>query len=189
MTQLLRIAMLWALMPFVAHAASPPAASPHDVCLMLNNRILGPRTQNRPLPLLAGNRDQGFRRACSVPWSTLNPKNEALPVQACFRGSLLQIANTSACGAKTGPLWVDARWVVTSADLMQPATRIALCQRLETGAFAGTRAFSLECAQQEANAAAAASGKPKEPLTNPDRAAPAPAATAPAPASAPAPRK
>lgn len=184
MTQPLRIALLCTLIPFGAHPADPRAAAPQDACLMLNNRILGSRIRDRPLPLLVGNKEQGFRRACSVPWSMLDPNNEALPVQACFRGTLLQIENTSACGSQPGPLWVDARWVVTSADLMQPSSRITLCQGLETGAYAGTRAFSLECAQQEPKAAAAAGEKRKELTTNPERAAPAPAATAPVPGAA-----
>ena len=122
-------------------AADPPA----DVCVMLNNRVLGPRTENRPLPLLKGDVEHGFTPACSVAWNALSPKNDALPVEGCFRGSLLQIPNDSACGTGTGKLWVGTRWVVTSADLAKGTERAAVCQQLETGAWAGTRAFSFEC--------------------------------------------
>ena len=128
-----------------ARAGDPPPAPADDACLMLNNRILGPRTESRPLPLMRGDATHGFTPACSVPWSTLSPKNEPLAVEACFRGSLLQVANDSACGAGSGRLWVGTRWVITSADLAKNAEHAAVCQQLETGAWAGTRAFSFEC--------------------------------------------
>jgi hypothetical protein len=112
---------------------------------MLNNRILGPRTENRPLPLMKGDPEHGFTPACSVPWGVLSPKNDALPVDGCFRDSLLQLSTDSACGAGTGKLWISSRWVVTSDDLAKGTERAAVCQQLETGAWAGTRAFSFEC--------------------------------------------
>jgi hypothetical protein len=130
-----------ALAASAAQAADPPA----DACLMLNNRVLGPRTENRPLPLLKGDAEHGFTPACAVAWSVLSPKNDALPVESCFHGSLLQLPNDSACGAGTGKLWIGMRWVVTSADLAKGTERAAVCQQLETGAWAGTRAFSFEC--------------------------------------------
>lgn len=126
-------------------AADPPAATPADACLMLNNRILGPRSDNRPMPLLRETSEHTFTPACSVTWSVISPKNEALPVSGCFHGSLLQIPNDSACGAGTGKLWISARWVVTSADLAEAPQHAAICQKLETGAWAGTRALSTEC--------------------------------------------
>jgi hypothetical protein len=140
------LALLGVLAAAVVPAGEPPAkTAATPACLMLNNRILGPRTRGRALPLLSGDESHGFLPACSVPWSTLSPRNEPLPVAACLRGSLLQIANHGACGRETGPLWVSARWVVTTADLGQQQTRIALCHQLETGAWAGTRDFQVEC--------------------------------------------
>ena len=131
--------------PLPVPADDAPATAPGDGCLMLNNRILGPRSADRPLPLLRGDPAHGFTPACTRPWSALSPNNEPLAVDGCFRGSLLQIANDRACGAGTGKLWIGSRWVVTSADLAQRKERAAVCQQLETGAWAGTRAFSFEC--------------------------------------------
>lgn len=129
-----------------ARADEPvPAAAPDDACLSLNNRILGPRSGDRPLPLLAGDPARGLHPACAVPWSTLSPANKPLAVVGCFRGSLLQVENDSACGRGTGPLWVNSRWVTTSAELQQPQKRVAMCQQLETNAWAGTRDFNLDC--------------------------------------------
>src|SRR5580698_808715 len=106
--------------------------------------------------------------ACAVPWSTLSPRNEGLPVVECFQGSLLRLDNSSACGVATGPLWVGSRWVLTSADLNRTANRAATCQQLETGAWAGTRDLNLDCIPQKkgpdakpaAAAAAPAAGTP-----------------------------
>jgi len=123
----------------------PPAA---DACLRLDNRVLGPRTSDRPLPLLSGDAAHGFHPACTVSWRALSPRNEPLPVTDCFHGSLLQIANDSACGSGTGPLWVSSRWVMTSAELSKPAVHAAACQQLDTGAWAGTRAFDFDCVPQ-----------------------------------------
>ena len=129
--------------PAVGAADEPPPAA--EPCTILNYRILGPRSDNRPIPLMRETPSHGFTPACSVPWSVLSPKNDALPVGGCFHGSLLQLASDSACGPGTGKLWVGTRWVVTSADLAQEKQRAAICQKLETGAWAGTRALTLEC--------------------------------------------
>lgn len=136
-----------ALAAALARAQQPHASA--DTCLTLNNRVLGPRSGDRPLPLLAGDPTHGFHAACAVPWSTLSPHNQALPVMECFRGSLLQVANDSACGQGTGALWVSSRWVVTSAELQRPQARAAACQQLETGAWAGTRAYTFDCVPQK----------------------------------------
>ena len=147
-----------ALAPSLGVAAQPssPAAA-NDSCLKLDNRVLGPRTSDRPLPLLSGDAIHGFHPACTVSWRALSPRNEALAVTGCFRGSLLQIANDSACGGGTGPLWVSTRWVMTSAELEKPAAHAATCQQLDTGAWAGTRAYEFDCVPQkkELNAAGA----------------------------------
>src|ERR1700692_2518699 len=110
--------------PYVAQATDPPSTSNPDICTTPNNRIVGPRTQNRPLPLMSGDVVHGFKPACSVPWSVLNPKNEPLTIEACYRGNLLQTANDEACGAGKGKLWISARWVVTSADLLRDKDRV-----------------------------------------------------------------
>lgn len=170
--------MLLALLGMVAvcsaYAAEPPARGT-DACMMLNNRVLGPRTKDRPLPLMVRDDAQAFHYACSAKWSALSPKNAPLPVLECFHGTLLQIAEGSACGNETRSLWVSTRWVLTSADLQQPVNRIAVCQQLETGAWAGTRDFSVECAQR-AGAAADSHAPSKAPVTG----AVAPAAAKPA---------
>lgn len=152
--------------------AAPAVAKPAAACQMPNNRILGPRSADRALPLLAGDPQHGFHAACAVPWSALSPRNEGLPVLECFQGSLLKLDNSSACGAATGPLWVGSRWVLTSADLHQTAQKLATCQQLETGAWAGTRDLNLDCIPQEKGADSKAAARP---------AAPAAAGTAPPP--------
>ena len=170
--------LLGSLAIAAASADEPIHPDQDDVCLMLNNRILGPRSGDRPLPLLSGDPARGFRAACSVPWRTLSPKNQALPVVNCFRGSLLQLANDAACGKDTGPLWVSARWVVTSAELQHHDKQVAVCQQLETNAWAGTRDFSLDCALRKkevqvapagANGGARAGDEPPKPAAaNPE---------------------
>jgi hypothetical protein len=178
--------LLVALVALVSAAAAPlvPADEPAPAdkpaaCAMLNQRILGPRSGGRPLPLLAGDPAHGFRAACSVPWSTLSPHNQALPILDCYQGSLLQVANDAACGRDTGPLWVSTRWVLTSADEQRPLNRAAACQHLETGALAATRDFQPDCLPQDKQTppkAATAQHAPAQP------AAPAtPAAAAPNP--------
>jgi hypothetical protein len=132
-----------------AAPAAPPAVPPAAACQMPNNHILGPRSADRPLPLLAGDPQHGFHAACTVPWSTLSPKNEGLPVLECFQGSLLRLDNATACGVASGPLWVSSRWVLTSADLNRTASHQAACQQLETGAWAGTRDLNLTCLPQQ----------------------------------------
>jgi hypothetical protein len=144
----------WLLVALVSTVASPgvPADEPAHadktgVCLAPDNRILGPRSEDRPLPLLAGSPAHGFRPACSVLWSALSPNNQPLRIVGCFQGGLLQVANDVACGADTGPLWVSTRWVVTSADKQRTPSRAATCQHLETGALAATREFG--CVQEK----------------------------------------
>ena len=139
----LALALLLAVPPTVA--AQESASTPGGLCLVPNNRVLGPRAESRPLPLLRGDPEHGFVPACSAPWSAISPNNQPLPVEGCFKGSLLRLPNDSACGPGTGKLWVGARWVVTTADLAKTQERVAVCQQLETGAWAGTRAFSIEC--------------------------------------------
>ena len=135
--------------PALVVAQTPSPAPADESCRRLDNHVLGPRSRNRPLPLLSGDAAHGFHAACTVAWRILSPRNEALPVTGCFRGSLLRIPNDSACGSGTGPLWVSSRWVMTSAELKQPALRAATCQQLDTGAWAGTRAFDFDCVPQK----------------------------------------
>jgi hypothetical protein len=123
----------------------PAASQAPGACVVLNNRILGPRVPERSLPLLSGDPVQGFHAACSVSWSQLSPKNRPLAITDCYRGSLLQIANQSACPSQPGPLWINARWVITSGELQDMHAHAALCQQLETGAWAGTRDLQLDC--------------------------------------------
>jgi len=158
-------------------ADEPAAVDKPAVCLMLNQRILGPRSGDRPLPLLAGSPARGFRPACSAPWSALSPNNQPLKIVDCFRGSLLQVANEAACGRDTGPLWVSTRWVVTTADKQRTQTRAASCQQLETSALAATRDFGLGCVPQK---------KELPPKAEATQHAPAPASAAAPASSAPA---
>ena len=160
-----------ALLCAQAQAADPPppAASPPQACQMPNNRVLGPRSGDRPLPLMSGDPQHGFHSACAASWSTLSPKNEALPVAECFQGSLLRLDHVSACGLPDGPLWISSRWVITSAELSHTTTKAATCQQLETGSWAGTRDLNLECIPE----------KKPGPGVNPAQPAPAPAATPP----------
>jgi hypothetical protein len=174
----------WLLAGLVSTLTSPgvPADEPAPahkapVCLMLNHRILGPRTADRPLPLLAGSPAGGFRLACSAPWSALSPNNQPLQIVDCFAGSLLQVANEAACGRDTGPLWVNTRWVVTTADKQRTQKRAATCQQLETGALAASRDFNLDCVPQK---------KELTPTAKSIQSAPAAAPTVP-PAAAPRP--
>jgi hypothetical protein len=144
------LAVLLAVLVVALAAADPPATGEKtDSCLALNNRILGPRAAERPLPLLSGDPISGFHAACTVPWSKLSPGNQPLAVTDCYRGSLLQVANTAACGRPTGPLWINSRWVVTSAELADTHSHAAFCQQLETGAWAGTRDLKIDCIPQK----------------------------------------
>ena len=173
--------LLAAMLPQPNLAAEPPAAVA-DPCSTLNNRILGPRSDNRPIPLMRETATHGFTPACSVPWSVISPKNDALPVEACFKGSLLQLANDSACGAGTGKLWVGTRWVVTSADLAQEKQHAAICQKLETGTWAGTRALTTECQPRTRELSGfKVDDKPAKREAPDAPATPAPPATTPAP--------
>lgn len=183
MTRWLLLALLLAVTP-AAWSDEPAQAPKSDACLALNNRILGPRAPDRPLPLLSGNPATGLHAACAVPWSKLSPTNRPLPVTDCYRGSLLQVENDAACGRQTGRLWINTRWVVTSAELQDTHAHAAVCQQLETGAWAGTRDLQLDCVPQKKElrleSAPPAAANPTQPATSP--AAP----TAPAPAVTPA---
>ena len=141
-------------------ADEPAPAGKPAVCPLLGQRILGPRSEQRPLPLSAGSAARGFRPACAVSWSVLSPNNQPLNIVDCFNGSLLQVANSTACGSNTGPLWVSSRWVVTTADKQQPASRAATCQQLETSALAATRELALGCVPKKRPPAAAAPATP-----------------------------
>jgi hypothetical protein len=180
MTRWLAVPLLaMALLPGASaeEPAAPPAA---DACLVLNNRILGPRAPDRLLPLLSGDPARGFHPACAVPWSKLSPTNQALPITECYRGSLLQVANDAACGRQTGALWVNARWVVTSGELQDRQAHAALCQQLETGAWAGTRDLKLDCVPQKKEMSVESAPAPQAAAKPAPTAAP-PAATSPAP--------
>jgi hypothetical protein len=168
--------LLSTAMALIAVADEPAPAAKNDVCLMFDNRILGPRSGDRPLPLLAGDPQHGFHPACAVPWSTLSPANKPLAVVGCFKGNLLQVENAAACGTHTGPLWVSSRWVLTSAELHQPQKRVAMCQQLETNAWAGTRDFNLDCEarKKELSADSAPPGKPPAPSPSADKPAAGP---------------
>lgn len=185
MTRWLQAALLTVAMVPGAWPDEPaPAASP-DACLVLNNRILGPRAPDRLLPLLSGDPAKGLHPACAVPWSKLSPANRPLPVTDCYRGSLLQVANDTACGRQTGPLWINSRWVVTSAELQDTHAHAAVCQQLETGAWAGTRDLQLDCvpAKKELSLESAppARAAPQPPVSAAGPGAPAPAVTSPHP--------
>ena len=53
-----------------AWAEEPVQAPKLKLCAALNNRILGPRAADRPLPLLQGDPVHGLRAACAVSWSS-----------------------------------------------------------------------------------------------------------------------
>lgn len=166
MRHALPTALLCAASIGAACADEPAAPAQAQGCLAANNRILGPRSANRPLPLLSGDAAHGFHAACAAPWSTLSPKNESLPVGDCFQGTLLRLDHVSACGLPPGPLWISSRWVVTSAELTA-TNKKAACQQLETGAWAATRDLDLKCLPQEKPAAKPAAAQPAAPATPP----------------------
>ncbi len=145
MTRWLRSVLVTVALVPGAWADEPAPAATADTCLVLNNRILGPRAPERLLPLLSGDPTKGFHAACAVPWNRLSPANCPLPVTDCYRGSLLQVGNDAACGRQTGPLWINSRWVITSAELQDKRAHAVICQQLETGAWAGTRDLQLDC--------------------------------------------
>jgi hypothetical protein len=140
----------------LASGDEPARPAKLQLCAVLDNRIVGPRSADRPLPLLQGDPAHGgLRAACTVAWSTLSPDNHALAVTGCYHDSVLQIANDAACGRATGPLWVSSRWVVTSAELQHAAVESAHCQKMETAAYAGTRDFPPTCVPEKQDAPAA----------------------------------
>jgi hypothetical protein len=185
------LAVLAATLP-AAWADEPPTTAPPKLCAVLNNRILGPRSADRPLPLLQG-KPPALRAACAATWSTLSPGNHALEVTDCYQNNLLQVANQAACGTGTGPLWVSSRWVVTSGELEQSTADSPICQKLETGAWAGTRDFKVGCKPQprdfevappeRTNPAPPARSQPS--ASSPERTAPASDSTQPAPETTP----
>ena len=146
---MIRVMLLTALAAAqqAAWADEPAAPTPAKLCAVLNNRILGPRSADRPLPLLQG-KPPALRAACAATWGTLSPGNHALEVTDCYNDNLLQVANEAACGPDTGRLWVSSRWVVTSGELEQSTADSPICQKLETGAWAGTRDFKVGCKPQ-----------------------------------------
>jgi hypothetical protein len=163
------VSLLCALAPGLLPADEPPAkALEHDLCQTPDNQVMGPRSDDRPLPLLAGDAEHGFHPACAVSWATLSPMGRPLQVLACFRGSLLQLANDSACGTATGHLWVSSRWVHTSADAELTQRAAATCQHLDTSALAATRDYPLKCVPQKKDQ------QPPKPADAPAAAAPAP---------------
>lgn len=149
MTRCLLLALLVVAMVPGVGADQPSQGAKADACLVINNRILGPRASDRLLPLSSGDPTHGFHPACVVPWSKLSPANQPVAVTDCYQGSLLQVANDAACGRQTGPLWINSRWVVTSAELQDTHSHAVICQQLETGAWAGTRDLQLDCVPQK----------------------------------------
>jgi hypothetical protein len=144
MTRCLLMALLAATPVSDVWADQPAQGGKTDACLVLNNRILGPRGPDRLLPLSRGDPTLGFHSACALPWSKLSPANQPLPVTDCYQGGL-QFVSEAACGRQTGPLWINSRWVVTSAELQDTQSHAAICQQLETGTWAGTRDLQLDC--------------------------------------------
>jgi hypothetical protein len=141
------ILVMLSLLASATAPADPPAtaAAASNGCLVPDNLIVAPRTRNRPLPLLSRDASGNFHPACSVPWATLSPKDQPLPIVGCFQESLLQVPNDAACGQSTGRLWVSSRWVITSKDLSHQQKQVAACEQLQTGALAATRDFNIDC--------------------------------------------
>ena len=167
--------LLLTLCAATAVSAEEPAGPPKlRLCAVLDNRIVGPRSADRPLPLQQGDPAHGLRPACSVSWSKLSPTNHALAVTDCYQDSLLQVANADACPGVTGPLWIGARWVVTSAELQQARADPAQCQQLETSAYAATRDFPRTCRPEKKEIKALPEG-PTPSTAPPAEASPTPA--------------
>jgi hypothetical protein len=166
----------------------PTRAGAPGTCQVPDNHIVGPRTRNRPLPLVAGDAAHGFHPACTVSWSTLSPNNQSLPVVGCFQNNLLQLDNDAACGHGTGRLWVSSRWVLTSADLQRTQGRVAAtCQRLDNSAVAATRDWPPDCVPQTRELQLKSDAPAAVPASPHARLAPAPAPAAPGAAPAPTP--
>jgi hypothetical protein len=159
--------------PAAASATATSKAPVAGACQVQANRILGPRTQNRPLPLLAGDAEHGFHPACVVAWTSLSPNNQSLAVVGCYQNNLLQLENDAACGQGTGRLWVSSRWVLTSAELQHTQSRTAAtCQRLDNSAVAATRDFLPDCVPQKSESVPRDLSVPAAPATNTAPAAP-----------------
>ena len=76
-----RVSLLCALAPGFLAADEPPAKPlEHDLCQTPDNQVMGPRSDDRPLPLLAGDAEHGFHPACAVSWATLSPMGRPLQV-------------------------------------------------------------------------------------------------------------
>jgi hypothetical protein len=155
MTTKLAIATLCTLVSGAARGGPPTAPPAADLCKVPNNQITGPNTHGHALPLLRG--DPAHPKvACLASWEVLSPDNRPLPVQACFEGKLLQLPSSSVCGHDKAPLWVERRWVVTSADkTVVLASAKTSCQELDTSTVAATRDFHPECTASKTSAPAA----------------------------------
>jgi hypothetical protein len=182
MTRWLPVILLGLAATFAARADEPATAASATACAVPHLAITAPRSKDRPLPLLSGDPAKGFRAACSVPWSTLSPKQLPLPVLGCFQGSLLQVSAEAVCPGVSGPLWVSRRWVTTTADpptgsAHQSRTAAqATCEQLQTGAYAATRDYQYTCqpAQRDLKVKTAPTEPAKAPADSAPAATPAP---------------
>jgi hypothetical protein len=136
--------VLLSLFPRGLLATDPPAVTAVG-CAVPNNRIVGPRTHGRPLPLLTGDAAEGFRPACLMAWNVIDPTNQPMIITACLSGGLLQIDVAARCGVAKGKLWISSRWVITSAELASPGPKSAACQQMQTDAYAASRAIPAPC--------------------------------------------
>jgi hypothetical protein len=141
-------ALTCAAIPCGLPADQPSAPHQYDICQARDNQITGANTAGQPLPLLKGDPAHP-KQACSVPWASLSPDNHPLPVVGCFAGRLLQLPNDAACGRDTGRLWVDRRWVRTSADKLHTAGGPTTCEELDTNTSAATREYRPDCGPQK----------------------------------------
>ncbi len=182
----------WLLLALLGVATLPgtradePTQAANDVCRVPDNRITGPRSAGRPFPLYTRDPTGRIHLACTVSWSTLSPTNESLSVVGCFSGSLLQVENDSACGPGIGPLWVSTRWVVTSGEVPPPPNPpkpVAICQELETGAYAASRDYKPDCKPRKTEPQPRSMSQPPAAAETPSRESP-PAPAPPPPPSA-----
>jgi hypothetical protein len=141
-------ALTCAAIPCGLPADQPSAPREYGICQALDNQITGANTHGQPLPLLKGDPAHP-KQACSVPWASLSPDNHPLPVVGCFAGRLLQLPNDAACGHDTGRLWVDRRWVRTSADKLYTASGPTTCEELYINPSAATRDYRPDCKLQK----------------------------------------
>ena len=143
-------ALVCASTAYAVSADQPVTPAENDICSVLNNQVIGPNVNVSTLPLLKGDPAHP-KRACSVSWTVLSPKNQPLPIVGCYKGRLLRVQNDTACGSDTGFLWVERMWVLTSADKTHALTsnQPATCQVLDTTTTAATRDYHPECAPQK----------------------------------------